>query len=418
MNFLVSVITFCFVHSIGAVEIYKSYLTSLVKSGANSDFIALDVYRNFGLKSALQLPDDVLEICGTSYNNVAEDIKSSISRIKKDRLSFSSKILGESYSSKQRLIINTAIQTGNSRSTIYDCVKTADNQLFVNLKLKLTKDLSRFRNEMSIYSQIKQRNTNIVSIFGFEESVKGTDSAILMESGGINLKQALAYTGPIRGANLKRIAKSMAKSVSIFHSKNLCWTDVKLENFVLFPEDNKVLADLVPFLNLQQARKGDRISKESLMDVVQLFVSGGNCKAIDFESALAPFSTLKDFSPEIVAPEQVDFLTSGQLVAGRGEFTLNISKGSSLLASQSADIWGLGICILHLYSGQAPIVEGLDVRGAFLKVKAYVDNQDTMGIDKVDDVLLKRLLKSMLSLNAKKRPSISNVLSSLYFLRI
>ena len=65
---------------------------------------------------------------------------------------------------------------------------------------------------------------------------------------------------------------------------------------------------------------------------------------------------------------------------------------------------------------RAPIVDRADVKGCIQKLSSYVRREDDLGLNEVDDLLLKRLLQSMLAVDPSRRPGINFVLSSLYFL--
>ena len=83
-----------------------------------------------------------------------------------------------------------------------------------------------------------------------------------------------------------------------------------------------------------------------------MFLAGKySVKAIDLESFTASNSPLSDFSPEVLAPEHATRLAEGSLrMVGRGDYRLDLQE--PILADPKADIWALGVELLHLYLGR------------------------------------------------------------------
>ena len=129
------------------------------------------------------------------------------------------------------------------------------------------------------------------------------------------------------------------------------------------------------------------------------------CKAIDVESAVSERGSLVDFSPETCAPELAQVLRGGSLSATRSsDFKVNINE--PLLASKALDIWALGISILHLYLGRAPIVDRPDIQKSLSKLEKFEEGKDDLGLSEITDKKLQRLVASMLSKNSLLRPNI------------
>lgn len=160
-----------------------------------------------------------------------------------------------------------------------------------------------------------------------KSSSKKVISIIVMEAGVIDLKKASSELGPLRDADLVRVAKSMASSLAKIHGKGLVWTDLKPDNYV--------------FVQSSETDSGNYFSPSF------------TCKAIDLESAVGIGKPIVDFSPEIAAPEQINQLTGGELSSQGGraaDYTLAITE--PILARKETDIWALGISILHMYLGR------------------------------------------------------------------
>jgi serine/threonine protein kinase len=196
------------------------------------------------------------------------------------------------------------------------------------------------------------RNKYITNIECFDINGRGS-AVIVMEAGVTDLLQS-TKVGPIRGRNLRSLATyqisimnlikylsretviSMARATKQIHDAGLVWTDLKLSNFILVPKGNE-------FTDTDRSvvASGGVSPSSSL-----------TCKAIDLESAVRPGESLRDFSPEVCAPELLAALTQGQMsiLGGRGN-DLKLSLQEPLIAHKALDIWALGISVLHLYSG-------------------------------------------------------------------
>jgi serine/threonine protein kinase len=70
------------------------------------------------------------------------------------------------------------------------------------------------------------------------------------------------------------------------------------------------------------------------------------------------------------------------------------------------DIWALGISILHLYLGRAPIVDRPDIQKSLSKLEKFEEGKDDLGLSEITDKKLQRLVASMLSKNSLLRPNI------------
>lgn len=182
---------------------------------------------------------------------------------------------------------------------------------------------------MDNFIEVKRFEKNALAKVASKSSSNKEVSVIIMESGAIDLKRASAQLGPLRGADLVRVAKSMASSVAKIQGKGLVWTDLKTDNYVFI------------------AASG------SNTDSTDYFSPAFTCKAIDLESAVGVGKPIVDFSPEIAAPEQVNLLLGGELSSQGGRATdYTLAVAEPILARKESDIWALGISILHMYLGR------------------------------------------------------------------
>lgn len=327
-------------------------------------------------------------------------------------------------------------QVSQGRSEILDSLKVVkvegNGDVIVEpLKVKIVRDKDRFRREQENYKKIVGNSGSRNDVFVNIDRFEGSNGVIIMESGEVDLKQLSAKLGPIRGKALKVLASTMAKALNMVHAKGLVWTDLKLENFVLtsprartytytYPPSppTSSSSSLSSSLSSSSSSSSFRLQKDLLQQ--RLVSKDIICKAIDLESAVVKNQNLIDFSPETAAPELCEILSNGQLsVGGRGrgksDFTLGLTE--PLIATQALDVWALGISILHLYLGKAPVVDRPDPRQSCIKLARYTSGSDDLGLGEVakDDVWLHRLLLSMLRPQPRERCSLSAALKSIYF---
>ena len=131
--------------------------------------------------------------------------------------------------------------------------------------------------------------------------------------------------------------------------RGMAWTDLKLDNFVFFPKN--VSPVKISFGESSAKKSGNKDNEKKSDD--DAFGSNYICKGIDLESAVPVNQPIRDFSPEIAAPEQIEVLLGGQLSTQGGRTSdFKLATREPLLGRKETDIWALGVSILHLYLGR------------------------------------------------------------------
>ena len=304
------------------------------------------------------------------------------------------------------------------RSKILTCTLSDEKAKCPKAVVKIIADHQRFAKEKKNTIFICGLDGGaFVRSYGFDDVIPGGGGAHMMEEGLTDLKGLLAVTGPLRGKTLNVVAKSMSRCVALVHRKNFAWGDLRLENFVVCARNSQTRYEVASLLESRKASPG-----QGSVDKIFQYIQCGDLvvKGIDLESAVMCGCPISDISPEIIAPEQVDILSSGELSSGSaGDFTIGLKM--DLLASKKIDIWALGISILHLYLGKAPIADGLNMKLAVSKVSDFERNSDdevkSLGLSEVKrgNRALFSVLSEMLHLDPRKRPGVRFLLFR-YFL--
>ena len=115
---------------------------------------------------------------------------------------------------------------------------------------------------------------------------------------------------------------------------------------------------------------------------------------------------------ESMAPEQLERLQGGTLssLTTSRQADLTFSTSQPLISSKETDIWALGIALLHLYLGKAPISDRPgDVRSAMTRVQSYVESKNDLGLSMIKETPIRVLLTSMLDNDVRKRPPLKAV---------
>lgn len=205
----------------------------------------------------------------------------------------------------------------------------------------------------------------------FVPSIEGSknECALVMDLGKEDLREFIDRQQQEDGVaprDLRDAASAAAQCLDAIHAAKLVWTDLKSENFVVFDTEEHIVV-----------------------------------KGIDLESAMPLKSNPVDYSPEACPPEFATAYLSGE--------------GSEFVLESSYDIWSFGMLLYELATG----------RGYF-ESKSGVKYQPTQimktlctiepDVSAVKDEKLRDLISQCLSVDPKKRPSISQVLLHSYFL--
>lgn len=191
----------------------------------------------------------------------------------------------------------TPLQTSSGRSFVCRAARVDDTG--VQLIVKVTKEFARFKREKENYLRCKNDCfAEVLEYVEISEEDRGTKGryVIIMESGIVDLKELLSVykdescdSRGLRGHALRSVGLSICTCISRLHSRGLVWSDLKLDNFIWFNES-------------LHGQNNEDVTKYIFCpdDILR-----GRVKAVDMESAVPVGSSLVDFSPETLAPEQL-----------------------------------------------------------------------------------------------------------------
>ena len=279
------------------------------------------------------------------------------------------------------------------RSEIIEVLEKNTLRLYL---AKISKEKNRYDNDIRNYEKIGGKfNSNSNSIVNIVE-VDSKMQIYIMEKGNLDLKQVIDdRSQPLRGKELKYIMRSMARIVGDIHSRGYVWCDLKLENFILVPKSTTI---------------GSTKNQNNNYSLLKL-------KAIDFESITKEGDPATEFSPEVMSPEQAELLISStQTTIGGRVNDIKITPLKPIIANKKNDIFALGLCYLHLYLGQPFLGSNVGEN-----IQKLLEFEKKSGVEQVlendvNDFMLRSLLKSMLTNDPRKRPSISQIRYSPYLL--
>jgi serine/threonine protein kinase len=187
-------------------------------------------------------------------------------------------------------------------------------------------------------------------------------SAIVMERGTQDLKSFIEDNGPLKGKQLQETAENTARCVEAVHNRNMVWTEIKAENFVV-AED------------------------------------GISVKGIDLESAVPVKENPLDYSLEAAPPEfAVAFLCG---------------REPAMEMEQSYDVWSLGMLLYELATGKHYFEDKQDENGGLCKVRiaSTLKNMEEVNLDNEQmDSQLKDLIQQCLTIEPEQRPNLQQVL--------
>lgn len=302
---------------------------------------------------------------------------------------------------------NTIDRTFDSRSLIFDVKEKNSNVIY---KAKFMNNQERYNRELEANKRIigsKKQKAFVIH----ESSELITESpflaCLILERGFIDLQTFSHYVGPLYDDinTIKIIGNQLLESITTIHNKNLIWTDCKISNFVAVGNDGGVSCNEVSDIGLL---------KQLLYD------NEWRIKAVDLESCVDLKSNIQDFSPEILAPEQLSAFSSDNVrkTSEKGFKTaLRVDNVRNLpVASQALDLWALGIILLHLHNGNPPITaDPNDMNGAINVISSYIKGENDLGMNEVNDVKLLKLLKTLLAVEPADRGNSSTLKNKAFF---
>jgi len=299
------------------------------------------------------------------------------------------------------LLVGKLIRSSSKRSQIYYAYKADSdgNPSGPKLTVKITNVKQRLARENINYNRVASKgrvaftlegsNSCFIKKVGFCPNAdispstvgipKGS-SALVLESGDQNIRAFLgdSQKNGLTGSAFRRAAVNICRCVEAMHSSGLVWTDLKAENFVLV------------------GGGGNSNGNSKTIEV----------KGIDLESAVPIRSCPEDYSPEACPPEFAEAEKAG--------------RGFEFECLKTYDSWSLGMIFYELAVGKNYFRgKSEDAILSLLATGAIVDPTDpssVAGLDAIEDDRLRDLVRSCLSINPKKRPSIGQILLHPYFL--
>jgi serine/threonine protein kinase len=137
---------------------------------------------------------------------------------------------------------------------------------------------------------------------------------------------------------------------------------------------------------------------------------------------------MTDFAAETVAPELAFRLAGGTLgTVGTRDGDWRINPRSEVLASQAYDVFSLGLSWLELCvtspssvpslvagsssrsSSSSSVLLGSTVSTSFARIAQYAEGVTDLGLSRVRDRKVRRLLEKMMAVDPVKRPTMREV---------
>jgi hypothetical protein len=289
------------------------------------------------------------------------------------------KLTGETIGDGKYLLAGLAMPSRNKRSyTMAAYLAGADQKptgdaLIVKLSSNEEAMQREYYNFQKLWPAIKRGS--IVRCLDFYPQLDKTQThrsqcGLVLERGSQDLKKFRhSMEGAMDEQTLKEALWSAARCMSSIHASKLVWTDLKLENFVAFVDNNPTS------------------EKE--------FIS---FKGIDMESAIPVKGNPIDYTPESCPPEFAKAYEEGD--------------PHSFVLEYSYDIWSFGMLALEMSTGLGRF-DNLR-HDQIMKRVSELETMDFV-FDEVEDETLADLITQCLSVDPKLRATSQKILKHPYF---
>ncbi|CAM9391009.1 unnamed protein product [Ascophyllum nodosum] len=248
-------------------------------------------------------------------------------------------------------------RVSSGKSTIYNGVEIGKEAVPLKLKVTARSNVDLAAAEVSNLERIKDKNgvgassRHFVGFKEFIENYNGRgDKVMVMQAGTVDLRKVAESSGEggLAPPKIRKYASEMASIMRCIHKAGLVWTDLKLDNMVLYR------------------------------------LGGDEVRAIDLEGAVLAGSAPKSYTPEATPP---DFVLASQ----RGFAGVTVDR--------SFDVWSLGMAILHLYLGRGYF------QGSKPPQTITTLGQEGFAVDLsgISDTRIQGLLKGLLDPDPQKR---------------
>jgi len=193
------------------------------------------------------------------------------------------------------------------------------------------------------------------------------NGALVMECGMHDLAHHIEEKGALSGEDLRSVAHTAAKCIDDMHSKDMVWTEVKSDNFVVVDE-------------------GGASGRGGTTQV----------KGIDVESAVGVGDNPVDFTPKACPPE----------------FAIRYLCGTEPYEEmqQSFDIWSFGMLAYELSTGKNYFDGICDV-----EICKHLKNSPEVDVSRIPSSDLRDLAGRCLTVDPERRPTIREVLNHPFF---
>jgi hypothetical protein len=271
---------------------------------------------------------------------------------------------------RQYLISGRPQKSTSGKSRIYKAYKANEDGLPTgdSLLIKLSSNTEAIEREASNYAKITKTGLSrgkFVELVDFVQPASvitkkfGSQSALVLERGAIDLKRYISEKGQLSGKEMREAAVSAASCLQAIHNSGLVWTDMKTENFI--------------------------VTKD------------GQVKGIDLESAIPVQDNPVDYSPEATPPEFARAFLSGD--------------GPFFVLQYNYDVWSFGMLLYELSTGKG-YFDGMTP----MQITKMLQGGPEIDLSDVEDDNLRNLIAKCLRLDPKRRPNIVKILLQPYFL--